>query len=501
MATVYLTKNPSISASCPPLKISQQEVTKAYFAKRKEETQFKTIVKDHKTAAGETLSKIAKKYKVETTNVKRTKTTKYLQVGEIVKVTTKEKTGIKVKFTKLDKATIGEDVYIVVETLHLEEEIVNINILQGPEDVLVKKDKFVTVQQDDQDVTLIKTKVGNYCNEKDVTNKDDFVNHAIAKVKLQPKAETKQKEWKNGLECAGEKRALLYLLIDVHSENSIPNFKSEYVLYKGYESGKDDSKVPNHFLNEDDSWFEITQSKTIYIYHTGEISKVDLINAEKVSYIYHDKNDKQHDLGEVKLLKVKKWEKKNKITKKDSFLAKMEDLLSYKKGVIQFKYKLSSTTRRYVNPECFAGLIGAMLDVSYTDFTSTGFSNKDGNPGVSTSHINGVAGDILYLNTDFSNKTTLLEDSNFDFDRMVAFVNSLDKFGWGKTKSILSENFNRVIGQKEVIDPKTKKKEVINIAEQTRLPHTIHYKKKLKNGKWVRHHHHIHLNGFKPKYK
>ncbi len=89
MATVYLTKNPSISASCPPLKISQQEVTKAYFAKRKEETQFKTIVKDHKTAAGETLSKIAKKYKAETTNVKRTKTTKYLQVGEIVKVTTK----------------------------------------------------------------------------------------------------------------------------------------------------------------------------------------------------------------------------------------------------------------------------------------------------------------------------------------------------------------------------------------------------------------------------
>ncbi len=153
--------------------------------------------------------------------------------------------------------------------MHLEEEIVNINILQGQEDVLVKKDKFVTVQQDDQDVTLIKTKVGNYCNEKDVTNKDDFVNHAIAKVKLQPKAETKQKEWKNGLECAGEKRALLYLLIDVHSENSIPNFKSEYVLYKGYESGKDKNKVPNHFLNEDKSWFVV-----IYESVLNEIKKI-----------------------------------------------------------------------------------------------------------------------------------------------------------------------------------------------------------------------------------
>jgi hypothetical protein len=383
----------------------------------------------------------------------------------------------------------------------LEEETVLINILQGQEDVLAKADEMITVQQHDQDVTLIETKVGNYCNEEDITNKDEFVNWAIAKVKLQPKADPKQKEWKDGLECSGEKKALLYLLVDVHSENSIPNFKSEYVLYKGFKDGKDNNPIPNHFLNEDKAWFEIKQSKTINIYHTGEISKIDLKGAEKVSYIYHDKNDKQHDLGDVKLLKVKKWEKKNKVTKTDSLLAKMEDLLSYKKEAIQFEYTFSSTTRRYVDPECFAGLIGAMLDVSYTDFTSTGFSNKDGNPGVSTSHINGVAGDILYLNTDFSNKTTLLEDSNFDFDRMVAFVNSLDKFGWGKTKSILSENFNRVIGQKEVINPKTKKKEITNITEQTRLPHTIHYKKKLKNGKWVRHHHHIHLNGFKPKYK
>ena len=259
MATVYLKSNPSISASCPPLNILQQEVTQAYFAKREDEEQSKTTIKEHTTKAGETLSKIAKKYKVKTKDVKRTKTTKYLQVGEIVKVTTKEKTGVKVKFTKLNKANVGEEVYLVVETVHLEEEIVNINILQGQEDVLEKKDQRVTVQQDDQDVTLIKSKVGNYRNEEEVTNKDEFVNYAIVKVKLQPRTEAKQKQWKDGLECAGEKKALLYLLIDVHTENSIPDFKSEYVCYNGFKSGKDDNNVPNHFLNEEDAWFEVRQ--------------------------------------------------------------------------------------------------------------------------------------------------------------------------------------------------------------------------------------------------
>ena len=258
MPTVYLVEDPSIRASCPPLKILQQEVSKAYFAKREEEEQSKTTIKDHITESGETLSKIAKKYKVKTADVKRTKTTKYLQVGEIVKVTTKEKTGVKVKFTKLDKATVGEDVYIVVETLHLEEEIVKINILQGQEDILAKKDALVTVQQDNQDVTLIETKVGNYCEEEAITNKDEFVNWAIAKVTLQPKAEAKQKEWTDGLECSGEKKASLYLLVDVHTENSIPNFKSQYVLYKGFKDGKDNSPIPNHFLNEDDGWFEVS---------------------------------------------------------------------------------------------------------------------------------------------------------------------------------------------------------------------------------------------------
>jgi hypothetical protein len=261
MPNVFLVDDRSVKASCPPIKVLQQEVTKAYFAEREEKVQYKTTLKDHTTAAGETLSKIAKKYGVSASDVKRTKTTKYLEVGEIVKVTKKEKTGSEVKFKKLAKAEVGADVYIIIETKNLREQKVKINILQGKEDVLAKKGKHVTVQQDDKDTTLIETTVGAYCDEAEITNKDDFADFAIAKIKLLPKAEAKQKEWTDGLDCVVANNASLYLLVDAHSENSLPNFKSEYVLYKGFTGATDNSHVPNHFLNEDGAWFIVEPRK------------------------------------------------------------------------------------------------------------------------------------------------------------------------------------------------------------------------------------------------
>ncbi len=516
MPTVYLSSNPSISASCPPLKPRQQEVTKAYFAKREEDEQYKTSVKDHTTKAGETLSKIAKNYNVDAKNVKRTKTTKYLQVGEIVKVTTKEKTGVKVKFTKLDKATVGEDVYIVVETLHLEDEIVNINVLQGQEDVLVKKDELVTVQQNDQDVTLIKTKVGNYCEEDNITNKDDFKNFAIAKIKLQPKTETKQKEWKDGLDCAGEKKALLYLLVDVHSENSIPNFKSQYVLYKGFKSGKDNNPIPNHFLNEDKAWFTITQSKTIHIYHTGEISKVDLKGAKKVSYIYHDKNDKQHDLGEFDIIEVEEFENGDtldsipeKHTKKETINNEREKYtyansivikgtkgnekdkirkyvktgnktplikiksLNHVKNDITIKFNLKSgSTRPYIHPNAYASVLGAVAEVGYTDITMIGFTSEDNHGFPSKTHVNGKHGDFRYLRKDKSGGSLHINTApkELDITRQEKMIDAFFNFGWP-----LFYSYEFVIDKK---------------------------KKLLKKSKHLEgHNHHIHSRKFNPKFK
>ncbi|OEK09820.1 hypothetical protein A8C32_09930 [Flavivirga aquatica] len=471
MPIVYLTEDPSVRASCPPLKPRQQEVSKAYFAKREEKAQYKTIIKDHVTAKGETLSKIANKYKVSVKDVKRTKNTKYLQVGETVKVTIKEKKGVEVKFVKLNKATIGEDVYIIVETKHLEEETVLINILQGQEDVLAKKDAPLTVQQDSQEVTKIQEKVGNYCKEEEVSNKDDFKDWAIVKVKLQPKTAADQKAWNNGLECAGTKKAMLFLLVDVHSENSISNFKSEYILYKGYKKEKDDSTIPNHFLNEEGTWFEVTNSKTIHIYHDGTISKVDLKNAEKVSYVYNAENDKEYNICTCDLLEIderlkgvsddKKIEHevkvgfdKNKTVvydhdssrkkytysdgtirtygkfynpdkktnyrlvtyKKGSnkkFIVKMPSSLNKNIGDNSISFSFTRTARRYCGPEHLACFIGALAEVGYS-IKSGGACEEDGTSYPSISHINGQSVDTSYLDDIMEQK----------------FINAMHKFGF-----------------------------------------------------------------------
>lgn len=261
MPTVTLVEDPSVKTSCSPLQVLQQEVIKAYFATREEKEVLidseEEAVVDHVTKSGENLGKIAQIHGVGVADVKRTKTSKYLQIGEIVKVTTKGEKGTEVSYKKLDATTMGKEVYIIVETLHLEEETVLMNIRQGKEKAFGEKDGPITVQQDDKDVVKITAVVGDFDEDKDATNKDDFENWAIAKVKLEPKEDDKIKEWKDGLEGTESKKALLYLLVDVHSENSMCDFKSEYVVYKGYAGESDNSKVTNLFLNDGDAWLEV----------------------------------------------------------------------------------------------------------------------------------------------------------------------------------------------------------------------------------------------------
>jgi len=264
MPTVQLVDDPKVQASCRPLTVLQPEVVKAYFARREETAEYETEVVDHKTTAGQTLGKIAQQYGVEKSDCKRTLTTKYLQIDEIVKVTKKTKKGVKVKFKKVDKASMNEVLYIVVETKNLCGEKVLMNILQGVEDAVVQKDKAITVQQDDEDVVIIETVVGNYCEEEDVTNIDDFVDWGIAKVKMAPKDEKKNDAWKDGIDCTGTKKASLYLLVDVHSEHSQSNFEAKYVKYHGFKGPSDDSKIVNHFLNETGSYLELEKGGLLF---------------------------------------------------------------------------------------------------------------------------------------------------------------------------------------------------------------------------------------------
>lgn len=264
MPTVELTDDPKVSASCRPLQIKQQEVTRVYFATKEVTEKLELdpdgdteIVIDHITRSAQTLPIIAKEHGVDESKLERTKSGPWLYVGEVIKVTKKAKKTKTVKFKEISKGSMNAEVYLIAETKNLQNEKVLFNILQGEEDCLAKKDKHVTVQQDESDVTLIKATIGEYCEDDDISNKDDFADWGIAKLILAPKDENKLTEWTDGLDCVASKKSRLYVLADVHSEHSYCDFKSQYVHYKGYKGGEDNSKVPNHFLNEEDTWFEL----------------------------------------------------------------------------------------------------------------------------------------------------------------------------------------------------------------------------------------------------
>ncbi|MDG1333814.1 MAG: peptidoglycan DD-metalloendopeptidase family protein [Crocinitomicaceae bacterium] len=275
MPTVQLVDDPSVKASCRPLKVLQPEVSKAYFARREEVAEYETEVIDHKTTSGQTLSKIATQHGVNKSECKRTKTTKYLQIGEIVKVTKKKKTGIKVTFKKADKASMNEVLFVIAETKNLQGEKMKVNILQGVEDVVAKKGKSVTIQHDDKDTTLIEANVGEYCEEEEITNKDDFKDWAIAKVKMGPKDDDKSKEWKDGLDCAGSKKALLFLLVDFHSDHSNSAFEAKYMLYNGFKGAEDDSNIRNHFLNETGAYLEVEKGGLLFPFQSIPLNHPD----------------------------------------------------------------------------------------------------------------------------------------------------------------------------------------------------------------------------------
>ncbi|WP_428231639.1 hypothetical protein [Flavobacterium sp.] len=133
-----------------------------------------------------------------------------------------------------------------------------------------------------------------------------------------------------------------------------------------------------------------------------------------------------------------------------------------------------TTDRFFMNDITIAAFIGAMLDCSYTDFVFNGFSDNLGNStGGSTSHKNGMHGDLRYLRKDKSGKNIHLSLESetgdpcgwkgLDEKRQNIFIDALFKYGW---KDMLSWKYNHKL-----------------------LNHSKHYEG---------HHHHLHIQIFTP---
>lgn len=212
-------------------------------------------------------------------------------------------------FEKLEKVTFGDTVYIIIETENLNDVEIQLNVKQGKEKVFVEKEKAIFVQQNDKQVKLIKTKVGNYSDKKEYTNSSDFKDIAIAEVTLAPKEEKEQKEYAKALK---DKKAYLFLDLNVCTE--IDN------QAKFYKNGKEDkSDTPYYYLNTKEGWLELNKKTPVIILDPGHGFKGGNVGAQSRKYKY----------------KIKGEDGKAKLDNNKNFMTDLKDVMSLPDYVIK----------------------------------------------------------------------------------------------------------------------------------------------------------------------
>jgi hypothetical protein len=214
---------------------------------------------------------------------------------------------------------------------------------------------------------------------------------------------------------------------------------------------------------------------TYRIYQNGLIEKIAPSQETEEStrnacYIYIDAQGNEHDFGMFEGVEAIRWARKNHRGTEAIYLMDASDLGT--NPARRFGFRFTETDRRYLSQPALASLIGTLMDVGYEDVASTGFSMRDGSPGVSSSHINGENGDFRFLRTDGSTTTpthlnTTAGVNALDEARQGAFNNALYKFGW---TTQLAWRYTKD-------------------GEERLLPRTTHY---------AGHHHHLHVGRYSP---
>ncbi len=260
MPTIFQSNNSSNSLSIAAIEVERKHIKDAYFALRKDEPVYEGEEKKHTVVSGDTLGKIASNNNTTVAKIKADNnlSSDVIIIDQELIINSPTKKGDNVRFEKVNEVKAGDEVYIIVETENAQELKLKLNIKQGIEKGIVEVDEIITVQQDDKDVALIKTSVGNYCNDENVLNKDDFKDWAIAKVKLLPKDDKKQKLWNDNLDKLKDKKSKFYLLVEADTD------KDYYITYHGRnpdDEGKPDYKtIPNRWLDMENKWLTIERS-------------------------------------------------------------------------------------------------------------------------------------------------------------------------------------------------------------------------------------------------
>ncbi|AZJ32560.1 hypothetical protein SAMN05444344_2642 [Tenacibaculum mesophilum] len=513
------------------LKIKTQRVKKAYLAKKEIKGTEKTGETESYTFKGSNnTSTKARKEKIATIIYKNIKgglqkkeqQTTVAHIVEVLKKDSYTKGDCidiplilpKIEFTKLANANLGDDVYMVVETENMANKRIKLSLKQAEKNCLVEKDSSIVLQQDGKKTSVVETYVSRFAeqNKKNISNAEDFRNFAIDAVTLSPKDEKDQKKYREALNKTTDKKTKLFMVVDAEPVGA--SWKEVF-----YDEVFD--LTPNQWYYGEENWFELKSKSVVEIgvYHTGHIDKVELKDAEKVKYVYYDKDGKKHNLKDVYdiiqveeykngkalesvptgftkeetiskgrkkytytdkvVVKGTKGEEKGKIRKyiktgkKTPLIQIGSKNYTGQKLPIQFKL-MSDSTRPYIHPNAFACVLGAIANVGYKDITMIGFTSKDNHGFPSTTHVNGLHGDFRYLRNDKTGASLHINNDEgakeLDVTRQEKMIDAFHKFGWKRFYSVYY-TLNKV-------------KKILKLSDN--MPP---------------HHHHLHTRLFTPKYK
>ncbi len=251
-------------SSTATVNITPYTVTNAYFAAMSEQDVYdiKQSTKNHTAKSGDYLNKIANTLGVSLAELKTQNKLKSntVKIGQKFSVTVKEKTkkGKNITFTPLNKASVGDEVYIVIETKDLQGKTIKTKIHQGKEKVLAEVDNAISVMHNAKEKFEFSAKVGEFANKNNALNKEYLKNIAVVKITLAPKNDQDIKKWNNAIKKLTTKTTYLYLYVEADI--------SEKVKYKG---GKGTNKDEKQFCNADGKWLALSENamKNGYYYN------------------------------------------------------------------------------------------------------------------------------------------------------------------------------------------------------------------------------------------
>ena len=217
-----------------------------------------------------------------------------------------------------------------------------------------------------------------------------------------------------------------------------------------------------------------------HIYHNGKIKRQNADATGYAEFIYYDENGGKHNLGKSAYKPGQRWKSKGNTDGNNKvYLIDIRNFLSYSKGKVKYKMIKNSegNFRYFLSGLALAAYLGTLCKLGYNDISFNGFSTSNGDPGESSSHINGLVGDMRYLRKDFKAIAVTVFQNDYSHERSLKLVKTLYDFGFGRTRNMYTERYSK---------PELNLKDYV-------LPHCEHYKKGT-----VRHHHHLHIQGFKP---